>query len=140
MAANCASDTNFAVGRLPPSRARAEVAAARRPACTAAVSCSRFRLISRPPAVQVVIAKFHYTDQTVPDRIRTDPHKLFCGPGLRETPLGPCGSPTKSVRVRAGPRGSGRARVVEFSLSPPDRRASRQRRDGDRGARRRRYL
>ena len=41
-----------------------------------------------------------------------DPHGLFCG----ETPLGPCGSPTKSVRVRAGPVGSGRARVVEFSL------------------------
>jgi len=46
-----------------------------------------------------VIAKFHYTD----------PYGLFCGPGLRETRLGPCGSPTKSG-------GSGRARVVEFSL------------------------
>jgi len=31
--------------------------------------------------------------------------------------LGPCGSPTKSVRVRSGPRGSGRARVVEFSYN-----------------------
>ena len=40
-------------------------------------------------AVQV-IAKFHYTDPTGPDRTRTDPHGLFCG----ETPLGPCGSPT----------------------------------------------
>jgi len=35
---------------------------------------------------------------------------------LRSRPLGPCGSPTKSVRVGAGPVGSGRARVVEFSL------------------------
>ena len=34
--------------------------------------------------------RFHYMD-------------FFCGPGLRETPLGPCGSPTKSVRVRSGP-------------------------------------
>ena len=46
-----------------------------------------------------LIAKFHYTDTD------TDPHgparTFFCG----ETPLGPCGSPTKSVRVR----------VVEFS-------------------------
>ena len=50
-------------------------------------------------------------DPTGPDRTRTDPHGLFCG----ETPLGPCGSPTKSVRVRSGPRGSGRAHVVEFS-------------------------
>ena len=72
-----------------------------------------------------LIAKFHYTDPTRirhgPDptrtksahivgdelnsttrtRTRTDPHGLFCG----ETPLGPCGSPTKSGRVR----------VVEFS-------------------------
>jgi len=66
------------------------------------------------------IAKFHYTGPTRtrhgPDRTRPDPHGLFCG----ETPLGPCGSPTKSVRVRSGPRGSGRvrsgpcrARVVE---------------------------
>ena len=69
-----------------------------------------------------VKAKFHYTDPTRtksahivgdelnsttrtrtrhgPDRIRTDPHGLFCG----ETPLGPCGS--------------GRVRVVEFSSSP----------------------
>ena len=34
---------------------------------------------------------------------RPDPHGLFRGPGLRETPLGPCGSPTKSARVRSGP-------------------------------------
>jgi len=38
-------------------------------------------------------------------RARPDPHGLFCGAGLRETPLGPCGSPTKSVRVRSGPVG-----------------------------------
>ena len=43
-----------------------------------------------------IIAKFHYTD---PTRTRPDPHGLFCG----ETPLGPCGSPTKSVLVRSGP-------------------------------------
>ena len=55
-----------------------------------------------------VIAKFHYTDPTRtrpdptgPARTRTD---FFCG----ETPLGPCGPPTKSVRVR----------VVEFSSYP----------------------
>ena len=48
------------------------------------------------------LAKFHYTSPT-----GLDPHGLICDPGLRETPLGPCGSPTKSVRVR----------VVEFSLN-----------------------
>ena len=53
-----------------------------------------------------VIAKFHYTDPTGPDRTRTDPRGIFCGQGLRETPLGPRGSPTKSVRVRAVPVGS----------------------------------
>jgi len=45
---------------------------------------------------EVIIAKFHYTDPTGPAR-------TFLQPGLRETPLGPCGSPTKSGRVRAGP-------------------------------------
>jgi len=39
-------------------------------------------------------------------RARPDPHD----PDLRETPLGPCGSPTKSVRVRSG------LCIVEFSL------------------------
>ena len=87
-----------------------------------------------------VIANFHYTGPTGPDgtgpdqtksahfvgdrlnsttRARPDPHgpaRTFFGPGLRETPLGQCGSPTKSVRVRAGPVGSSRVRVVEFSL------------------------
>jgi len=56
-----------------------------------------------------VKATFHYTDPTGPAR-------TFCGPDLRETPLGLCGSPTKSVGVRVGPRGSGRVRVVEFCL------------------------
>ena len=86
-----------------------------------------------------IIAKFHYTDPTGPDRTgpdqtksadfvwywlnsstraRTDPR----GPArtqttrISENSVGPCGSPTKSVWVRAGPVGSGRARVVEFSL------------------------
>ena len=45
------------------------------------------------------VAKFHYTDPTGPTRTFLRPA------GLRETPLGPCGSPTKSVRVRAGPVG-----------------------------------
>ena len=67
-----------------------------------------------PPTTPTpVTAKFHYTGPTGPDRTRAG---FFCGPGLRETPLGPCGSPTKSVRVRAGLVGSGRARVMEFSL------------------------
>ena len=61
----------------------------------------KFTASSRP--VCLVVAKFHYTDPSGPDRTHTD---FFCGPGLRETPLGPCGFPTKSVRVRAGPRGS----------------------------------
>ena len=56
-----------------------------------------------------VRAKFHYTD---PTRTRPDPHGLFCG----ETPLGPCGSPTKSVRVR----------VVEFSSNRSFRVAQRK--------------
>ena len=64
-------------------------------------------------SLRTLSAKFYYTGPTGPDRTHTD---FFCGPGLRETPSGPCGSPTKSVRVRAGPRGCGRARVVEFSL------------------------
>jgi len=92
-------------------------------------------------ASSALIAKFHYMDPTGPDRTGPDqtksahfvadrlnsttrarpdptgPARTFCSPGLRETPLGPCGSPTKSVRVRASPRGSGRARVVDFSLN-----------------------
>ena len=69
------------------------------------LSASR-RAARRSPAKCTVIAKFHYTDPTGPARTlsatRTDLHGLFCG----ETPLGPCGSPTKSVRVRSGPCGS----------------------------------
>jgi len=56
-----------------------------------------------------LIAKFRYTDP----------------PGLARILLRP-GSPRNSVgsvrishKVRAGPRGSGRARVVEFSLKTP---------------------
>ena len=78
--------------------------------------CAVRRLCPRRRSLMRIKAKFHYTGPTGPDRTRTDPHGLFCGPGLRETPLGPCGSPTKSVPVRAGPVGSGRARAVEFSL------------------------
>jgi len=47
-----------------------------------------------------LVAKFRYTGPTGPARTHKD---FFCGPGLRETPLGPCGSPTKYVRVRSGP-------------------------------------
>ena len=54
-----------------------------------------------------VIAIFHYTGPTGPDRTRTD---FFLRPG----------SPRNSVWARAGlrqsPCGSGRARVVDFSL------------------------
>ena len=55
----------------------------------------RLAAIARLRNAGVLIAKFHYTG----------PHGLVCGPGLRETPLGPCGSPTKSVLVRSGPVG-----------------------------------
>jgi len=48
--------------------------------------------------MRVILAKFHYTGSTGPVRA-----------GLRQSPCG-------SVLVRAGPVGSGRARVVEFSL------------------------
>ena len=47
----------------------------------------------------VVKAKFHYTDPTGPARTQ----RSFAA--------------KKSVRVRAGPVGSGRARVVEFSYN-----------------------
>jgi len=52
-----------------------------------------------------IIAKFHYTDPTGPDRTRTDPND----PDLRETPLVRAG-------LRQSPCESGRARVVEFSF------------------------
>ena len=54
-----------------------------------------------------VLAKFHYTDPTGPAR-------TFLRPG---SPRNSVGSVRVSDKVRAGPRGSGRARVVEFSLS-----------------------
>ena len=53
-----------------------------------------------------VIAKFHYTGPTGPawtlSETRTDPTEFLGDPGRK--------------KVRAGPVGSGRARVVEFSL------------------------
>ena len=53
-----------------------------------------------------VIAKFHYTGPTGPDQTKSAD---FVGdPGLR---------PGSREKVRADPRGSGRARVVEFSLN-----------------------
>ena len=77
------------------------------------------------PASSPVKAKFHYTGPTGPDRTRTDfvgdPHGLcglFCGPGL---PRNSVGSVRVSDKVRAGPVGSGGARVVEFSLYPSSR-------------------
>jgi len=67
-------------------------------------------------------AKFHYTDPTGPDptgpdRTRADPH----GPAqtLSETRRDPTeflGDPGRQ-KVRVGPVGSGRARVVEFSYN-----------------------
>ena len=74
----------------------------------------RLPLLSSRPAVTpatlkraaanfaVYIAKFHYTGPTGPDRTRTE---FFAARVSEKTPLGPCGSPTKSVRVRAGPVG-----------------------------------
>jgi len=56
-------------------------------------------------AITSVIAKFHYTGPTGPDQTKSAD---FVGdPGLR---------PGSREKVRAGPRGSGRVRVVEFSL------------------------
>ena len=53
-------------------------------------------------AIRLLIAKFHYTGPTGPARTRKD----FFAARVSE----------KLRWVRAGPRGSGRARVVEFSL------------------------
>ena len=52
-----------------------------------------------------LLAKFHYP---------TGPERNFLRPG---SPRKSVGSVRVSDKVRAGPRGSGRARVVEFSLS-----------------------
>jgi len=74
------------------------------------------------------IAKFHYTDPTRPDRTR--PHKVrgLCLVLAKFHYTGPARSRTTRIseklrwsvrvsdKVRAGPRGSGRACVVEFSL------------------------
>ena len=53
----------------------------------------------------LIIGKFHYTGPTGPDRTKSAD---FVGdPGLR---------PGSREKVRAGARGSGRVRVVEFSF------------------------
>ena len=101
VAAECVS----AVGTTPPdacasTAARATTATAADPSTTAVPAD-----VCIPPTLSSLflaaatgrfIAKFHYTGPTGPAR-------TFCVPGLRETPLGPCGSPTKSGRVRSGP-------------------------------------
>ena len=66
----------------------------------------RPRTQTTPAAVRHLIAKFHYTDPTRPAR-------TFLRPG---SPINSVGSVRVSDKVRAGPRGSGRVRVVEFSL------------------------
>ena len=57
--------------------------------------------------LQSIIAKFHYTDPTGEDRTGPDQTKSadFVWYWLNST-----------TRARPDPRGSGRARVVEFSL------------------------
>jgi len=62
------------------------------------------------------LAKFHYTGPTGPDRTRTDFFAARVSEKLRWVRVGLQQSPCGSVRVRAGPVGSGRARVVEFGL------------------------
>ena len=58
----------------------------------------------------LVTAKFHYMGPTGPDQTKSAD---FVGdPGLR---------PGSREKVRAGPRGSGLARVVEFSLTRQSR-------------------
>ena len=71
--------------------------------------CARAALVSRRDvSCRTLKATFHYTDPTGPARTlsetRTDPTEFLGDPGR-----------IKSLRVRAGPVGSGRARVVEFS-------------------------
>jgi len=61
-------------------------------------------------------AKFHYTGLTGPDRTRADFFAARVSEKLRWIRAGLQQSPCGSIRVRAGPVGSGRARVVEFSL------------------------
>ena len=61
-----------------------------------------------------VIAKFHYTDPTGPAGTRTDPHGLCRRPAPTQRSF----AAKKSVQVRSGLVGPGRARVVEFSSYP----------------------
>ena len=65
--------------------------------------------VKRTVKCSTVVAKFHYTGPTGPARTRTD----FMRPG---SPRNSVGSVRVSDKVRAGPRGSGRVRVEEFSL------------------------
>jgi len=58
--------------------------------------------------VRLIIAKFHYTGPTGPARNRTDPHGLCRRPARTQRSFA-------AKKVRAGPCGSGRVRVVEFS-------------------------
>ena len=71
--------------------------------CGALRHCTALRVVLR-----FVKAKFHYTDPTGPARTlsetRTDPTEFLGDPGRK--------------KVRAGPVGSGRARIVEFSYKP----------------------
>jgi len=68
--------------------------------------CIKISKITKAANVTVytgrIIAKFHYTDPTGPDRTRADPHGPE-RPGSPRNSVGPCGSPTKSARVRSGP-------------------------------------
>ena len=61
----------------------------------------------------MLLAKFHYTGPTGPDRTRPDP----CGPARTRISEKLRWSVRVSDKVRAGPVGSGRARVVEFSVN-----------------------
>jgi len=62
----------------------------------------------------LLIAKFHYTGPTGPDRTRADPN----GPARTLSETGTDPTEFRRKKVRAGPCGSGRARVVEFSSYP----------------------
>ena len=62
----------------------------------------------------IVKAKFHYTGPTGPARTRTDPHGLCRRPARIQRSF----SETRAAKkVPAGPVGSGRARVVQFSYN-----------------------